>query len=107
MFASATLKLTGSYLAILLVVSLLFSSVIFELATSEISERLERFQSRVEQESTGSTYRDARIRQTNEAKLNLFIALIYANLTLVALGGVGSFALARRTLRPIERAHEA
>lgn len=113
MFTSATLKLTAWYLIILVAICLIFSFIIFELSTSEISSRLERLQIRVEgSERTVTlpgplTLTDVRVSQTEQAKASIFVGLVYMNLAVVSLGGVGSFILARRTLRPIEEAHEA
>ncbi len=113
MFTSATLKLTGWYLLILVVISLLFSFIIYELSTSEISSRLERLQVRLEGESQTITLpgpltlTDLRMNQTKEAKTSIFIGLVYMNIAVISIGGVGSYLLARRTIRPIEEAHEA
>ncbi len=113
MFASATLKLTAWYLLILVTISILFSFIIFEISTSEISNRLERLQIRVEGSSKSITLpgpvtlNDIRVNQTKEAKTSIFIGLVYMNLAVAGLGGIGSYLLARRTLKPIEEAHEA
>lgn len=113
MFTSATLKLTGWYLLILMAISLLFSFIIYELSTSEISSRLERLQVRLEGESQTITLpgpltlTDLRMNQTKEAKTSIFIGLVYMNVAVISIGGVGSYLLARRTIRPIEEAHEA
>lgn len=113
MFSAATLKLTAWYLIILVAICLIFSFIIFELSTSEISSRLERLQIRAEGSTRTVTLpgpltlTDIRVDQTEEAKASIFIGLVYMNLAVVSLGGVGSFVLARRTLRPIEEAHEA
>ena len=113
MFASATLKLTASYLIILIVISVLFSFIIFELSTSEISNRLERLQIRMEGTSKTIilpgpvTLNDIRVNQTNEAKTSIFVGLLYMNIAVISIGGIGSYILARRTLKPIEEAHEA
>lgn len=113
MFASATLKLTSWYLLILVAISIIFSFIIFEISTSEISSRLERLQIRVEGSSKSITLpgpvtlNDIRINQTQEARTSIFIGLVYMNLAVISLGGIGSYLLARRTLKPIEEAHEA
>lgn len=113
MFASATIKLTGWYLLILVVISVIFSIIIFEISTSEISSRLERLQIRAEGSNKSITLpgpvtlNDIRINQTREARTSIFIGLVYMNLAVAGLGGVGSYLLARRTLKPIEEAHEA
>lgn len=113
MFASATLKLTTWYLLILVTLSIIFSFIIFEISTSEISSRLERLQIRVEGSDKSITLpgpvtlNDIRINQTREAKTSIFVGLVYMNLAVIGVGGVGSYWLARRTLKPIEEAHEA
>lgn len=113
MFASATVKLTAWYLIILITIGLVFSFIIFTLSTSEISSRLERLQIRVEGSSKTLTLpgpvtlNDIRVNQTRQAKASIFVGLVYMNLAVVSLGGIGSFLLARRTLKPIEEAHEA
>lgn len=113
MFASATLKLTAWYLIILVTICLIFSFIIFELSTSEISRRLERLQIRAEGSTQTLTLpgpltlSEIRANQTEEARASIFIGLLYMNLAVVGLGGVGSYLLARRTLLPIEQAHEA
>ena len=113
MFASATLKLTAWYLLILVAICLIFSFIIFELSTSEISSRLERLQIRVEGSSQTLTLpgpvtlNDIRVNQTEEARASIFIGLVYMNLAVIGVGGIGSFLLARRTLQPIEEAHAA
>lgn len=113
MFTSATLKLTAWYLVNLIVICLIFSFIIFELSTSEISSRLERLQIRVEGSSETLTLpgpvtlNEVRMNQTQEARASIFVGLIYMNIAVITLGGFGSFVLARKTLKPIEEAHEA
>lgn len=113
MFASATLKLTAWYLIILVTICLIFSFIIFAISTSEISSRLERLQIRVEGSSKTLTLpgpltlNDIRVNQTRQARESIFVGLVYMNLAVLTLGGFGSFLLARRTLKPIEEAHEA
>lgn len=113
MFASATLKLTVWYLVILTVICLIFSFIIYELSTSEISSRLQDLQIRVEGSSRTLTLpgpvtlNEIRVNQTREAKASIFIGLVYMNLAVVGVGGIGSYLLARRTLKPIEEAHES
>jgi two-component system sensor histidine kinase CiaH len=50
------------------------------------------------------TMRDVQIQQ---ARLNLIGSLVITNLCIWIAGGIGSYYLARRSLRPIEEAHEA
>lgn len=112
-FKSATIRLTASYLLILIIISLVFSVIIFELSTREISSRLERLQIRIEGSSDTIvvpgplTLNDVRMTQTKEAQTNIFFGLLYMNIAVIGLGGVGAYVLARRTLQPLEEAHDA
>jgi signal transduction histidine kinase len=111
MFQSATLKLTVWYLAIIMAISLLFSFVIYQLNFHEVSVRLENFEAGLlgvpvtEEMQTGVQ----RIRQiqVDQASFQMVMSLVYINLFILIAGGVGSYLLARRTLKPIEEAHEA
>ena len=109
MFQSATLKLTGWYLLILMVTSILFSIVIYQTTSNEINIRLEQLQVRLLARSGFLSPSDDNLRadQANEAADRISAGLLYANLIIFITGGMVSFLLARRTLQPIQRAHEA
>lgn len=111
MFHSATLRLTGWYLLILMSISILFSMAIYHVARGEIGDRLDALQSRLEQRWSvpGSRpfllqFRDD---QQDRANRNILLSLIYVNILILFGGGALSYMLARRTLRQIENAHEA
>jgi two-component system, OmpR family, sensor histidine kinase CiaH len=109
MFKSATVKLTTWYLAILIAISLLFSIVIYSSASNEIDTRfgyLQRDSRMIINIPAGrfDTFRDV---QVHEAQANLLASLVITNICIWLAGGVGSYYLARRTLKPIEEAHEA
>ncbi len=113
MFHSATLKLTGWYLLILMSISLLFSAAIHQVTTIEVRERLSAFQSRFEQpdimlpapsQRMFSAYRN---NQGETANHNIFMTLVYVNVLILVGGGTLSYLLARHTLRQIEDAHVA
>jgi len=119
MFQSATLKLTIWYLAILLTISITFSIVIYQLNYREISFRLENLQHSL-MDSTfypslnlnndpSFTYgpNSPLSVQSTQAAGQMILSLVYINLVILVAGGLGSYFLARRTLRPIEEAHEA
>lgn len=110
-FESATLKLTGWYLLILMITTSLFSVIIYRMATIEVSGRLESLELRLENDPGWPFYADslrsARLNQEREAKQTIFLGLFYTNLTIWLLGGFGSYLLARRTLEPIQDMHEA
>ncbi len=119
MFQSATLKLTAWYLAILMTISITFSIVIYQLNFREVSSRLENLQHSLLDnsiylfpDSTGnpriSYGPDSPLSvQSRQASGQMTLSLIYINLVILVAGGLGSYFLARRTLRPIEESHEA
>jgi len=95
-FTSATIKLAGWYLMILMIVSLLFSSIIFQVARSEVDAQIHKIivQRKLSERIDNSTR-------------NLLISLGYINLIVLLAGGWCSYLLAKITLRPIETAHKA
>ena len=109
MFQSATVKLTVWYVIILVSISILFSFVIYSIASTELGVRITNLQqSNSPIFSTDSTVFDTvRELQIHEANNNLIGALIITNLVIWFAGGFGSYYLAKRTLRPIEETHEA
>lgn len=104
MFQSATFKLTTWYIGILVAVSLLFSIVIYTIALRELTSRIGIVQPGSWQSSEFLLAKDNQIHQ---AEANLVASLAIANICIWTLGGVGSYYLARRTLLPIEEAHDA
>lgn len=114
MFHSAILRLTGWYLLILMVISLLFSVTIYNTTTSEIRDRLNDFQSRLEQPGAvpdmnpnPRLFNAFRNNQGSMAEKNIWTTLVYVNLIIFFGGGILSYLLARRTLRQIEESHDA
>lgn len=112
MFTSATLKLTGWYLLIIMTVSIVFSVAIFHISYNEIERRLENYQQVIFDPTLffGQTFKigeQMRVAEASAAAANLVQSLVYVNLVVLVLGGAGSYVLARRTLGPIEEAHEA
>jgi signal transduction histidine kinase len=110
-FKSATLKLTGWYLAILMTISLIFSVAIYQLNYQEVNLRLENFQKSL---STldfliGRALSTEELKQiqSREASRQMIVTLLNVNLFILVSGGAGSYFLARRTLRPLEKAHDA
>lgn len=112
MFQSATLKLTAWYLGILMAISLLFSFVIYQLNFHEVTVRLENLQQGYFTPSVSTTLSEAvrnqlRVEQINQASAQMILTLLYVNLGILVIGGLGSYWLARRTLEPLEIALEA
>ncbi len=91
---------------------MMFSVVIYQVATHEIQIGLEQFQTNLQQDDDFippniMMSSNLRANQVNEAKENISIELLYVNLLVLIIGGFISYFLARRNLIPIERAHEA
>jgi len=109
MFKSATLKLTGWYLLILMVTSIVFSMAIYESTFSEVSFRLDRLQNslRLEPGFVPDLTNNLTASEASDASAHIVTELVYANLVILIGGGFISYFLARRTLRPIEEAHDA
>ncbi len=114
MFQSATLKLTGWYLLILISISIIFSICIYSIASQEVGNRLQDLQLRYEQSAANTDistidpqYSQFRNTQNSVANTNLFFSLAYVNVVIFLAGGIGSYVLARRSLRDIENMHDA
>lgn len=112
MFQSATLKLTGWYLAGIIIIGIIFSVLVYNFASGELYARFEVIETRLAQDATPQQqsrfdFQSVRDRQLAEAKQNIIGMLIYANLAVLAIACVASYILARRALKPIESAHEA
>jgi signal transduction histidine kinase len=108
MFHSATLKLTGWYLLILMIISLTFSAAIYKIMESEVDLRLERLQTSFEMKGPFAAKLNAlRLDEAAEASGTILLDLVFANLIILMAGGVVSYLFARHTLQPIKEAHEA
>lgn len=111
LFEATTLKLTGWYVLILMMVSIMFSVLVFNITIGEVQQRLDRYEKGIMNSSEITSgvpiLTQLHADQIHQAKVNLFLALLYINIAILFIGGVGGYLLARRTLRPIERAHDA
>jgi signal transduction histidine kinase len=92
-----------------MIISLLFSFTIFETTSSEVNTRLGRLQNTLRMTPGFMTDpNDALVSvESDKASSHIVMNLIYANTIIFFGGGMASYLLARRTLRPIEEAHEA
>ena len=109
MFKSATFKLTLSYLGVLMVISLLFSTVVYRVGSNNLVFGL----SRESQELSiafpifnGTPYAQPDPRSLIAGKTHLLDQLILTNLVVLVAGGLISYVLARESLKPIEETHE-
>lgn len=111
-FHRASIRLTIIYLVIIMAISLLFSVVIYRLASEEIERGLRRpvgiTQIITLNEVLGwEDFIESQEKSIEDAKQNLKINLMIINAFILAGGGVLSYFLARRSLRPIEESHES
>lgn len=108
MFRSATFKLTMWYLALVMAISLIFSGVLYNVASGELSRGLHHESARIG--SQFPVFQGDPILRPNaditSGDHRLVLRLIGFNLIVVVGAGFASYWLARRTLEPIEEAHE-
>jgi signal transduction histidine kinase len=114
MFQKTYIKLAGFYLLIIMAISLFFSVNLYQISVRELDRNAMRqigLVERIRIAVPGPVSRDDLIRehdwQVDEAKKNIAGRLYITNVIILVGGGMLSYYLARRTLRPIEEAHEA
>ncbi len=117
MFKSATAKLTLWYLGIIMAISLIFSFMIYEITNQEVGARIKHFQTQVYQPYAPDATpilriglpgsESLRLDEQETAAHNVLVLLFYVNFIVLASGGLASYYFAKRTIRPIEAAHEA
>ena len=110
MFHSAALKLTLWYLAIIMVLSLGFSGIVYHFASNELvrsSQRQLRFFTQYNFPAELPDYNSIRIQDLDSGISRIKGDLIAFNLSVLICGGFISYYLARKTLRPIEESMEA
>ncbi len=111
MFDQARLRLTTWYLAIIMIISLLFSVGIYSRIDSEFT-RFEEAQEKIQQD-----IREGRLRNLSPvfierfeprmgegARINLVVSLALLNLAILGLAGAASYILSGATLKPIQDA---
>lgn len=113
-FHKTSLKLASFYLTILMTISVFFSASIYQVSVAELERGLRRplpafsqpmddsFSNFIRQELTNQ-----RLDAFNEARQRMITRLLFINLFILLGGGMLSYYLALRTLRPIEEAHQA
>jgi two-component system sensor histidine kinase CiaH len=107
MFRSATLKMSLWYVAFSMALSLAFSAALYLFSTHELQEGLSnQYREIVDNDHDRDNQNAITKREFDARSTNLRQELIYFNI-LVLIGTSGaSYMLARRTLKPIEEAHE-
>lgn len=111
MFHKSSLKLASLYLVIIMAISLFFSATVYRLSIQEFSRgilrpgpTLQRGQN-ISQQLQNELEAERQIRY-DEAKARILNTLLLTNLAILIAAGGLSYVLARRTLKPIEQAHE-
>lgn len=109
MFHSAAVKLTLWYLGIVMVLSIGTSFALYRVSSNELRENAHRqvgYFGGLIGPNNASDFAILRQSQLDEDLRHLKANLAFFNILVLAGGGVASYALARRTLRPIEDALE-
>lgn len=109
MFRSATIRLTVWYVLMVSIICILFSVAFYRVATSELTDSLARethrlvIDQRIDPQYSTNIMQDSLEQGSRRILLNLLIFDAF----LLGAGSVASYFLAKRTLEPIEAAHEA
>ena len=112
-FHKPSLKLAGFYLLIIMGISLFFSITVYQLSVHELGRGLRRPNPVLGRPGQGITQQlrdEIETKQEElyeEATSRVLSRLFIINLIILTGGGVLSYYLARRTLQPIEEAHNA
>lgn len=109
-FKNARLKLTFWYVLIIMIISTIFSVLVYQISFREIriinvnqSNILRRIPSRpMQQDFSFDEFEKFREQQFAQLKQRLIINLIFTNLIIFVLAGLASYVFAKRTLKPIE-----
>jgi signal transduction histidine kinase len=111
-FKSATLRLTAWYVLIIMVISVIFSLVLYQGATRELDRASMRETSYFDDAPifipyNVNAFNNFRTQQIHSAKRNVARNLVTVNFVILLLGGGASYFLALKTLKPIEDALES
>lgn len=103
-----TFRLAASYLAIIMIMSLSFSAIIYHTSAQEIGRQLPPNSLYGQINDNDQSIFDDFFRQRISHGLHeLFVRLAYINIVVLLSGAAVSYVLARRSLEPIEEAMEA
>jgi two-component system sensor histidine kinase CiaH len=107
MFRSALFKLTAVYVAIVMAISIAFSAVLYRLTVHELQTGFQNQYTRwlTEYQPYGLRQPGNPASELAVRSHHIYAQLIYFNILVLLLTAIASYLLARRTLRPIERAH--
>ena len=107
-FHSASLKLTAWYLTIIMVISLVFSVIVYSVSSAELGRSFPpRNQISQRLFLDPEAFEALREERAEEGRAHLIGNLLVINIAMLVLGGGASYLLARRTLSPIQEAMDA
>ena len=107
MFRSATVKLTFWYILLATILSLAYSAVVYHLSTEELDEALShQYHTFVDNDHDGDNIPSPNMYLQQHVR-HLLNELVWFNVIVIGGSCVIGYLLARRTLRPIEEAHQA
>ena len=110
MFHSAALKLTTWYLAIIMSLSIIFSLALYGVSSADLGHSANRqvsYYNGFLSPYDLNNYSLIRQKELDQDESHLRNRLIWLNVVVLVTGGMVSYALARRTLEPIEEALES
>lgn len=100
----STRRLARSYLLVIMVLSLLFSGIIFAVVSAQLDRPFAPHRQLSPAESEQQFHQRWQ-RHNQEARQSVIMGLVVLNGLMLVGGAALSIVLARRTLRPIEQAH--
>ncbi len=108
LFDAAYLRLTAWYVAIIMVISILFSFWVYNQARQELRFGLTQQElSPASQSLAPLEFKQFVQTRLDVSRERLVARLVSLNIAVLAVGAAGSYWLARRTMRPVEEAVEA
>lgn len=109
-FKNTYLKLTGLYVLIIMVISIVFSTIVYQISSMEFGRGFGRQAKIIQNFSFTSPdvqdFEKARVEQIKEFNRKLITNLFFLNLAILFVSAFLSYYLARRTMQPIEEALE-
>lgn len=109
MFKNVTLKLTISYLAVVMIISILFSFIVYQIGSDNLTFGLDAQSQELSSAFpifNGTPFAAPNPQSLADGKRNLINELILTNLFVLVGAGFVCYLLARETIKPIEKAHE-
>jgi hypothetical protein len=108
LFHSATVKLTTWYLCLAMAISVLFSAVVYHIGANEIARSINIQSARIYNQFP--VFDNSPLLKPGSdiasSDHDLLLRLVVMNVIVLLLAGAASYWLAKRTLEPIEEAHE-